>query len=116
MYYAGKFNEDAFTTWLIRGTLYYLHYNNDVEARTHAACIETNNTEEKKLHNLKMWHIRLRHLPFNNIQIIFPKLKGKYINDSCFCTICPLKKQTRSSFSKKIKDTQSVFQLLHMDV
>ena len=86
-----------------RGTLYYLRKNTDAEFRNHATYICPNNIENEKLHNLKMWHIRSGHLPFNKIQIIFPELKGKDMNDSCFCTLCPLAKQKRSSFTKKKK-------------
>lgn len=101
-----------------RSKLYYLHndISKNIKASRHAAHTSQNNPDGQKLHKLKLWHIRLGHLPFNKIQIIFPELKGKESDESCFCTICPLARQTRSSFSKKNKDTESVFQLMHIDV
>ena len=63
-----------------------------------------------------MWHLRLGHLPFTKIRYIFPSLNGIDANKECFCTVCPLAKQTRSTFCKSSIKTTSIFQMTHVSI
>lgn len=48
--------------------------------------------------------------------VLFSDLVGKNINKDHFCTICPLAKQTRVSFSRSSIKSSNFFQLLHLDI
>lgn len=43
-------------------------------------------------------------------------MKGINVKDFCFCTICPLAKQTRSSFPRHLIKSSEIFHLLHIDI
>lgn len=63
--------------------------------------------------NVKLWHIRLGHLPFSsmrNISFIFIPS-----NSDCFCDICPKAKQSRPPFPISNISTKSRFDLIHID-
>jgi Pol polyprotein/integrase-like protein/gag-pre-integrase-like protein len=70
----------------------------------------------QSLQQLKVWHLRLGHLPFEKLEVLFPSKKGIHMKDLCFCTICPMAKQTRSNFPRHTIKTVEVFQLLHVDI
>lgn len=50
----------------------------------------------------KMWHLRLRHLPINILQILFLDIDEKVINSNRIWIIFPLARQTRSVHPKSL--------------
>lgn len=73
-------------------------------------------THKESIQQLKVWHLRLGHLPFSKIQHLFPSLNGIDISKECFCTVCPMAKQTRNMFSRSSIKTTDIFQLVHVDI
>lgn len=71
-----------------RRALYYLYNDSKVvmNTRTHIANASLSDEDNEKLHKLMIWHVRFGHLPFNKIQIVFPKLNGKGLEKSCFAS------------------------------
>ena len=64
--------------------------------------------------NPSFWHQRLGH-PSHKVSMLFPFLHNKPC-DSNKCFICPLAKQTRSSFPLSSISTKSCFELIHVDI
>ncbi|XP_016562605.2 uncharacterized protein LOC107861756 [Capsicum annuum] len=62
--------------------------------------------------NVRLWHIRLGHLPFSSMKnvsfLFFP------CTFECFCDICPKARQSRSSFRISQISTTSIFDLIHI--
>ena len=63
----------------------------------------------------KLWHLRLGHLPFPQLQtatkniVTCPSME-------CICQICPIARQIRSSFSHSTIKTTQPFELIHVDI
>ncbi|KAL2923679.1 Retrovirus-related Pol polyprotein from transposon TNT 1-94 [Bienertia sinuspersici] len=65
---------------------------------------------------VKLWHLRLGHLPFNKLHYIFPTLSlSNKLHDS-FCRICPRAKQTRQPFVPSSSYSTLPFALIHVDL
>ena len=98
----------------MKNSLYYVKN----QSYRKASKIHTYNvaTKSQMINDIKMWHLRLGHIPFHSLQMLFPDLQSVYIKDILFCTIYPLAKQSRLSFSSSSIKTSVVFQLLHIDV
>ncbi|XP_021723133.1 uncharacterized protein LOC110690580 [Chenopodium quinoa] len=64
----------------------------------------------------KLWHLRLGHLPFSQIKLIRPECDVTACMQNTFCQVCPVAKQTRSSFPISSIKTSAVFELIHIDV
>ena len=62
----------------------------------------------------KLWHLRLGHIPMNQIKVLDPSLI--YDTDSSFCTICPLAKQTGLAFFSSITRSSKPLKLIHVDM
>ena len=63
--------------------------------------------------DVKMWHLKLGHMPFNKMKLLFLDFK---VDSQFLCTICPLAKQPRLAFSKSSIKTNDVFELIHVDI
>ncbi|CAO2814010.1 unnamed protein product, partial [Amaranthus hypochondriacus] len=68
--------------------------------------------DSQSLEKIKLWHLRLGHMPFNRLQIVFPDLHCKNFNKHFLCTVCPLGKQTRKPFHNSSIKTIDTFQLV----
>lgn len=75
-----------------------------------------NVASKDSLQHAKLLHLRLGHLPFPRMKIIFPTLDIKAMQDTFVCSICPLARQTRLSFPRRHVKTTSPFEMLHVDV
>lgn len=75
-----------------------------------------NATRSQLLNDIKMWHLRLGHLPFPSLQFLFHEYRTIEVKEHLFCTICPMAKQSRLSFNSSCVKTSASFQLLHIDV
>lgn len=49
----------------------------------------------KNVNDVKLWYLRLDHLPFQSLKNLYPNLNIKYVHDDYFCTICLAAKLTR---------------------
>ncbi|KAL2923456.1 Retrovirus-related Pol polyprotein from transposon RE1 [Bienertia sinuspersici] len=68
------------------------------------------------LNEVKLWHLRLGHLPFNKLHFLFPNVSfGNKIHDN-FCRICPRAKQTRKPFLPSTSYSTHPFSLIHVDL
>ena len=59
-------------------------------------------------------HLRHGHIPFHRLKILYPYLKISCIQESLLCTICPMARQHRLSFSHSEIKTKTPFELLHV--
>lgn len=59
-------------------------------------CVQ--NKTSSNIDNIELWHLRLGHIPFNRLHVIFPNLQCNMFDKKFLCTICPLGKQTRKAF------------------
>ena len=64
---------------------------------------------------IELWYLRLEHMPFNRLNIVFSYLQCKEF-DKNLCTLCPLGKQTKKPFNKSAIKTTDSFQLVHIDL
>ncbi|KAL2903176.1 Retrovirus-related Pol polyprotein from transposon RE1 [Bienertia sinuspersici] len=93
----------------------YKPTNFEVQSVANVSCQSENNAFA--VENAKLWHLRLGHLPFQQIK----KLKelevdiGLYKPD-CICQICPAARQTRLSFPVSKSISLMPFELIHVDV
>ena len=55
----------------------------------------TTQASDKSIEEARMWHLRLGHLPFNKLKLLFPEFINSKVNNRILCIICPLAKQTR---------------------
>ncbi|KAL2936157.1 Retrovirus-related Pol polyprotein from transposon RE2 [Bienertia sinuspersici] len=65
--------------------------------------------------DLKLWHLRLAHMPFNRLHHVNPMFSCNNHLDT-ICQICPKAKQHRLSFSHSQSMTDNIFDLIHIDV
>ena len=47
---------------------------------------------------VKLLHLRLCHLPFSRLKVMFPHLDTKTVQENVICSICPAARQTRLTF------------------
>ena len=72
--------------------------------------------------SLKLWHLRLGHLGYNNVKIMNENemvkgMKVESLEVETNCEGCALGKQTRNPFSKNTKEPATeIFDLVHSDV
>lgn len=66
--------------------------------------------------HVKLLHLRLGHLPFAKLKMMYPSLNIKTVQEHVICTVCPAARQTRLSFTPSLIKTTSNFKLLHVDV
>ena len=70
----------------------------------------------KSIELAKLWHLRLGHLPFSQMKILFPNIDVNKVHESTICTIFPIARQTRKTFFSSFIKTTKSFQLIHIDV
>jgi gag-pre-integrase-like protein len=68
------------------------------------------------LNKEKLWHLRLGHLPFHRLQLVFPEINKKFVKSNVICTICPLGRQTRTTYPKSICKSTKPLELLRIDI
>ena len=61
-----------------------------------------------------LWHLRLGHLPFNQLYFLFPDLKVNNVDKEMFCTIFPLANKAREPSPRSEIKFIHCFQLLHI--
>ena len=64
----------------------------------------------------KLWHLRLGHIPFNRLHIVFPNLHCNKVDHDFLCIVCPLGKQAKKLFRRSSIKTTDIFQMLHIDL
>lgn len=64
----------------------------------------------------KLWHLRLGHLPFDQLNLALPDCNAKSLLHDTICTVCPAARQTRKPFPKSSIKTTKAFEMLHVDV
>ncbi|KAL2895187.1 Retrovirus-related Pol polyprotein from transposon RE2 [Bienertia sinuspersici] len=74
----------------------------------------TASTESIVSPKVKLWHVRLGHLPFNQLRhlSVFDNDNRSHHIDE-ICQICPMARQTRFSFSTSYTKSNVPFELLH---
>lgn len=77
-------------------------------------CIPTSLTSSYTVDDIELWHLRLGHMPFSQMVVLFPEFNFKLVSDS-LCQICPKARQTRLTFHSSISTTCKPFQLIHVD-
>lgn len=65
---------------------------------------------------VKLWHMRLGHLPFPQLKIIKPSCSISECMNSIICQICPAARQCRKSFPHSSIKTSAVLEMLHIDI
>ena len=71
----------------------------------------------QNLEKIKLWHLRLRHMPLSRLQIMFSNFQCKDCDKNfLLCTVCPLGKQTKKPFHRSSIKTTDSFQLIHVDL
>ena len=64
-----------------------------------------------------LWHSRLSHIPFSQVQQLASRgLLGSVSKDNFDCTSCQLRKQPALSFNYSESISNSIFKLIHFDV
>lgn len=86
------------------------------EAPQKACNAQSSSSPNSLLNKAKFWHLKLGHLPFNKLQIIFPDISGKFVKSNIMCTVCPLGRQTRTNYPKSCCKTSKPLELLHIDI
>lgn len=96
--------------------LYYLQHPQIQNTKTHSAHSTTSKVNGRSIEEAKLWHLRLGHLPFNKLKLLFPEILDNKVDSNFICTVCPLAKQTRLPFNRSSIQTNDVFQLIHVDI
>lgn len=74
------------------------------------------NKSPAALESLKLWHLRLGHIPFYQIKHLVADCSLTDVHEQMLCTVCPAARQTRLSFPLSSIKTVLPFQLLHVDL
>lgn len=62
----------------------------------------------------KLWHLRLRDLPFNKLHLVHPNIPSSIQCDS-ICQVCHKARQTRLPFPTSLSHTTRCFKIVHVD-
>lgn len=81
----------------------------------HASPSVASTVISSKLDEAKLLHLRLGHVPYSKLNTIVPTVDVANLS-YCICTICPVARQHRLSFSSSEIKTTKIFELLHIDV
>ncbi|KAL2906780.1 Retrovirus-related Pol polyprotein from transposon RE2 [Bienertia sinuspersici] len=77
----------------------------------HALAINKTSIDE-----IKLWHLRLGHLPFKQMKYVLPSGAINNCLSDCFCKICPKAKQSKLPFPKSVSISECPFDLVHVDL
>ncbi|WOH06718.1 hypothetical protein DCAR_0626146 [Daucus carota subsp. sativus] len=104
----------------LQGGLYYLAMpkRSTVAASTldySADCLIAKAPTEQDQNKIKLWHLRLGHIPISMLQHV-KTIFTKPCTLHNICQICPVAKQVRKPFPHSYIKTSSVFSLLHLDI
>ncbi|XP_057545634.1 uncharacterized protein LOC130824589 [Amaranthus tricolor] len=75
--------------------------NKGTNYKHHNQVATTYNVDPPNSNDARLWHLRMGHLPFQQLYFLFPDLKIKAIHKECFCTIFPLAKDRLGTVSPK---------------
>lgn len=80
-------------------------------------CCSTKETivSSSLLNKAKLWHLRLGHLAFHKLQMIFPDVNEKLVKSNILCTVCPQGKKTRTNYPKSFCKSTKPLGLLNND-
>ena len=99
-----------------QSALYYIQDCNDLcETLQFQACLSAQQQQTRNINNTKLWHIRMGHMPFNKLGLLFSDFHRQSFDNKFICTICRAKK-TRNVFPKSSLKSVENFQLLHIDI
>lgn len=69
-----------------------------------------------KFSYVKLWHLRLGHMPYSAMKIIFSNSFSLAISDNeCPCDVCPTTRQSKLPFPCSNIKTKRIFELIHID-
>ncbi|CAM8999548.1 unnamed protein product [Rhodiola kirilowii] len=68
----------------------------------------------KMPHSASLWHSRLGHVPLDKMKLCISEISCK--TSSMNCPVCPQAKQTRLPFCSSFSRSQSLFELVHVDI
>ncbi|KAL8149308.1 hypothetical protein AgCh_006352 [Apium graveolens] len=68
------------------------------------------------IEDVKLWHLRLGHLPFQKMKLVLPSCNVQLCMKENICQVCPAAKQTRLSFPHSCIKTKNIFELVHLDI
>ena len=66
--------------------------------------------------NAKLGHLRLGHIPFDQISLVFSYCNAKSILHDIVCNVCPGARHTRKPFPKSSIKSAKAFEIFHIDV
>ncbi|XP_021753580.1 uncharacterized protein LOC110718951 [Chenopodium quinoa] len=87
-----------------------------LEKKGHTESLADAIVHSNDLNKVKLWHLRLGHLPVNRLHHAVSDVCIKECTLDSFCQICPAAKQTRNSFPVSSIKSKAPFELLHIDV
>lgn len=64
----------------------------------------------------KLLHLRMGHIPFSQLQFVDNNVDVASITAECICSIYHAARQHRLSFSTSEINSQSIFEMIHVDV
>lgn len=77
----------------------------------------SSHVDNHDLHNkANLWHLRLGHMPFHKLKLLFPISHHESLSSHYFCRLCPMAKQTRLYFPHSVIKTSYPMELLHVDI
>ena len=65
---------------------------------------------------VKLWHIRLGHMPLDRMKLLFPQINVSYFKNSFLCIACHKARQQRLPFSKSCIKSSKPFEIIHVDI
>lgn len=80
------------------------------------ALVNSSHKDSETVKKAKLWHLRLGHIPFSQLQYLESTIGIKSCSIDDFCQICPCARQARLSFSSSSTKSVTPFQLVHADI
>lgn len=100
-----------------QNVLYYIEDIKDTSTQIRfQASLGAMQQRNNKAYDAKLWHIRMGHLPFSKLGLLFSDIHQQRYEKDFICTICPLAKKTRNVFCKSSIKSVEIFQLIHVDI
>lgn len=73
------------------------------------------NVTSSKLEDAKLLHLRMGHVPFQQLNFIEDGMPGQELSDQFLCTVCPQARQQHLPFPNSEIRSAKCFELLHVD-
>ena len=104
----------------LTGGLYTLDANTKYEVSTYTFANKTTSanmaTPKSRLEEAKLWHVRMRHIPFSKMKYVCPHLEVSSVQKDIFYTTCPQAREIRLPFPSTSIKTKKLFEMIHVDV